>query len=104
MESLHIAVANNTLITAQHVLPMFSTQFKFTLVLHACGCHVDNFSSKKPDGEPSSSLENKICFRTKGSHKIQFGSGRFGGGQGFLTFGILDWKYGKKMKQQEQQS
>ena len=58
MESLHIAGANNTLITSKHVLPMFSTQFKFTLVLHTYGCHVDNFSNKQSDAEPSSSLEN----------------------------------------------
>ena len=62
IESLHFAVANHTLNIAKHVLPVFSTQFKFTLVLHAYGCQLDNFSSKKPDGEPSSSLENKICF------------------------------------------
>ena len=57
-----------------------------------CGCHVDNLSCKKPDREPSDSLENKICFRTKGSRKFKFGSSRFGGGQGFLTYSILDWK------------
>ena len=90
MEALQFVVPNHTLITAKHILLMFSTQFKFALVLHACCCHVDSFSCKKPDGVSFSSLEKKIFFRIKGSHKIKFGSGRFGGGQGFLKFGILN--------------
>lgn len=92
----------------KNVLPQFSTEFKFTLVLHSSGCHVDNFSRKKPVGELSSSLKNKICFcirdnlssctrgnlssRTRVNLKRFFGSRRYGGGAGFLTFGILDWR------------
>ena len=52
-------------IDRRSVLIELSMKYSFTLiVIHSCGSHRDYFNSKINDGK-SSTLENKICFRTK---------------------------------------
>ena len=66
-----------------------SMKYSFTLVIHICGSHRDYFNSKINDGK-SSTLENKICFRTK-HFTNRLGGGRLGGGTGYCTFAVVDW-------------
>ena len=77
-------------IDRRSVLIEFSMRYSFTLAIHSCGSHRDYFNSKINDGK-SSTLENKICLRTK-HFTNRFGGGRLGGGRtGYFTFAVVDW-------------
>ena len=76
-------------IDRRSVLMEFSMKYSFTLVIHSCGSHCDYFNSKINDGK-SSTLENKICFRTK-HFTNKFGGGKLEGGTGYCTFAVVDW-------------
>uniref|UniRef100_A0A7S4AWD7 Uncharacterized protein n=1 Tax=Pseudo-nitzschia australis TaxID=44445 RepID=A0A7S4AWD7_9STRA len=73
------------------LLKEFSLWYSFTVVLHPVGYHQDNFGAKTVSGYDTNSLENKICFRTKGFGKDFYGCGRFGAGESYCCFALLDW-------------
>eukprot|EP00532_Pseudo-nitzschia_australis_P019192 CAMPEP_0168309238 /NCGR_PEP_ID=MMETSP0142_2-20121227/66171_1 /TAXON_ID=44445 /ORGANISM="Pseudo-nitzschia australis, Strain 10249 10 AB" /LENGTH=600 /DNA_ID=CAMNT_0008261949 /DNA_START=60 /DNA_END=1860 /DNA_ORIENTATION=- len=71
------------------LLKEFSLWYSFTVVLHPVGYHQDNFGAKTVSGYDTNSLENKICFRTKGFGKDFYGCGRFGAGESYCCFALL---------------
>jgi len=73
------------------LLKEFSLWYSFTVVLHPVGYHQDNFGAKTVSGYDTNSLENKMCFRTKGFGKDLYGCGRFGAGESYCCFALLDW-------------
>mmetsp|Transcript_6030 Transcript_6030/g.12322 ORF Transcript_6030/g.12322 Transcript_6030/m.12322 type:complete len:263 (+) Transcript_6030:3-791(+) len=73
------------------LLKEFSLWYSFTVVLHPVGYHQDNFGAKTVSGYDTNSLENKICFRTKGFGKDFYGCGRYGAGESYCCFALLDW-------------
>ena len=78
------------------ILEKFSLKYCFTLVLHPVAMHQDNFGKNHDDDvATNSSLENNICFKTKGIGRDLYGASRYGAGKDYCVF---NWRYGKAKK------